>query len=155
MSYTPHEWQNDELITAAKLNNIEEGVAAGGGGSGALICSLNNDGNHYVLDKTVQEIYDAIYGGTPVYVKYQYGVLGTDYRSEIYLAPIIKIYSYADLDTVRIVASRPYWIGTKNGKTDSFSPSVAIFSASSLSDYPVIYQTVYVPDANVSSDMSP
>ena len=32
MSYTPHEWQNDELITAAKLNHIEEGIAEGGSG---------------------------------------------------------------------------------------------------------------------------
>lgn len=31
MSYTPHEWQDDESITAEKLNNIEEGVRAGEG----------------------------------------------------------------------------------------------------------------------------
>lgn len=152
MSYTPHTWENDELITAAKMNNIEEGIAEGG--SGALICNAYNDGVHgYVLDKTVQEIYNAINSGTPAYVKFQYGVLGTDYRSEIYLAPIIKIYSYADLGTVRIVASRPSYIGTKDGKTDAFSPSVAIFSASSLSDYPVFYQNIYIPTANVYSNL--
>ncbi len=37
MSYTPHEWQNDELITAAKMNNIEEGIAEGGGGGSAIV----------------------------------------------------------------------------------------------------------------------
>ena len=34
MSYTPHEWQNNEFITAEKLNHIEEGIAEGGGGGG-------------------------------------------------------------------------------------------------------------------------
>ena len=37
MSYTPHTWVNNETITAAKLNNIEEGIteaAQSGGGIG-------------------------------------------------------------------------------------------------------------------------
>ena len=33
MAYTPHEWSTGETITAAKLNALENGVAAGGGGS--------------------------------------------------------------------------------------------------------------------------
>lgn len=42
MSYTPHEWQNDELITAAKLNNIEEGIAEGGGGGWDAVIRLTH-----------------------------------------------------------------------------------------------------------------
>lgn len=41
MSYTPHTWQTGETITAAKLNNIEEGISeaaqSGGGGYDAVI----------------------------------------------------------------------------------------------------------------------
>ena len=39
MSYTPHTWVNNETITAAKLNNIEDGVqeaAQSGGGYDAV-----------------------------------------------------------------------------------------------------------------------
>ena len=36
MSYTQHEWTTGETITAAKLNNMEEGIAAGGGGLPAV-----------------------------------------------------------------------------------------------------------------------
>lgn len=46
MSYVQHEWQNDELITAAKLNNIEEGIAAGGSGGGYdAVISIYHDDN--------------------------------------------------------------------------------------------------------------
>ena len=57
MSYTPHTWENDALITAAKMNNIEEGIAEGGGGSGSILFVTNDDG---MLGKTWQEIYDAM-----------------------------------------------------------------------------------------------
>jgi len=33
MSYTPTEWANGDIVTAEKLNKLENGVAAGGGGS--------------------------------------------------------------------------------------------------------------------------
>lgn len=42
MSYTPHEWQNDELITAAKMNNIEEGIAEGGSGGWDAVIRLTH-----------------------------------------------------------------------------------------------------------------
>lgn len=40
MSYTPHTWVDNETITAAKLNNIEDGVqeAAQSGGGGGTAC---------------------------------------------------------------------------------------------------------------------
>ena len=51
MSYTPHTWVNNETITAAKLNNIEEGVqeaAQSGGGYDAVF-----KGNAYVSNYDV------------------------------------------------------------------------------------------------------
>lgn len=31
MSYTPHEWETGDVITATKLNELEQAVASGGG----------------------------------------------------------------------------------------------------------------------------
>ena len=54
MSYTPHTWVDNETITAAKLNNIEDGVqeaAQSGGGYDAeiKIYHSNNSADDYEL----------------------------------------------------------------------------------------------------------
>lgn len=36
MSYIPTEWKTGDIVTAEKLNKLEEGVASGGGGGGGL-----------------------------------------------------------------------------------------------------------------------
>lgn len=57
MSYEPTTWKDGDLVTSAKLNKIEQGIAAG---SGILIVHIIVDGeNPPVLDKTWQEIHDA------------------------------------------------------------------------------------------------
>lgn len=53
MSYEPTNWKDGDLVTSAKLNKIEQGIAAGGG---VLIVHEDENG---MLDKTWQEIYDA------------------------------------------------------------------------------------------------
>lgn len=163
MSYTAHEWQTGETITAAKMNNIEEGIqeAAQSGGGGSLICTCEYSSalNDYVLDKTVQEIYDAFMSGTPVYIKYQYGTLGPSgsggsYISHTYLAPVVKVYGYAYTDVIRIVAS---WASMLSNSPSSgtgdllHSDSVVLFSATSLSDYPVVYRTVFPNPSSLSA----
>ena len=58
MSYMPTEWKSGDTVTSAKLNKIEQGIAAG---SGILIAHaiIENGGNPPALDKTWQEIHDA------------------------------------------------------------------------------------------------
>lgn len=57
MAYTPTEWQSGDIVTSAKLNKIENGIASASGGGEVLIANMNpNTGE---LDKTWQEIYDA------------------------------------------------------------------------------------------------
>lgn len=53
MSYTKHTWTDNETITAAKLNNIEDGIeeAAQSGGGGNAILILNT---HYLGTATNQ-----------------------------------------------------------------------------------------------------
>lgn len=54
MAYTPTEWQTGDIITATKLNNMEQGIA----NAGILKVSVT-DANVLTLDKTWQEIFSA------------------------------------------------------------------------------------------------
>lgn len=58
MSYTPTQWKDGDLVTSAKLNKMEQGIAAGGG---ILIVNIvqENDSAPPVLDRIWQEIHDA------------------------------------------------------------------------------------------------
>lgn len=151
MSYTPTTWNTGDTITASAMNKIEQGIA--NGGSGALICTVayNDDLGEMAMDKTVQEIYNALIGGTPVYAKYQYGVLGTDYIGHIYLAPVVKIYNYNYTNEIRVCVQKPTEIGSISNFDFLFSPSVAIFSATGLNQYPIFYTTVDIPSENVNA----
>jgi len=53
MAYEKQNWNNGEVITANKLNHMEDGIA-----TGVLVVGLQEDGS--TLDKTWQEIYDAM-----------------------------------------------------------------------------------------------
>ena len=50
MAYQPYTWKNKELITAEKLNRMEQGIAEGGGdGSGAgVVPTIGANGNWYI-----------------------------------------------------------------------------------------------------------
>lgn len=75
MAYEKTTWNCGDTITAEKLNNLENGVeealeCCSGGG---LICTATvtvNEDNYacYILDKTWQEIHDALAQGQSVYI---------------------------------------------------------------------------------------
>lgn len=50
MAYQPYTWKNKELITAEKLNRMEQGIAEGGGdGTGAgVVPTIGANGNWYI-----------------------------------------------------------------------------------------------------------
>lgn len=58
MSYTPNTWKSGDVVTSAKLNNIENGIA-----SAVLKANISIDEQTGIatLDKTWQEILDANY----------------------------------------------------------------------------------------------
>jgi len=68
MSYTPTEWNNGDVITAEKLNKLENGVAAGGSGGGVLVVNITESDGVYTTDKTAGEIKAAFESGTPVVI---------------------------------------------------------------------------------------
>ena len=65
MSYTPTVWASGDIVTSTKLNKLENGVASAGGGGSVLIVNVDGNGT---LDKTWQEIHDALEEGTYVVV---------------------------------------------------------------------------------------
>lgn len=69
MSYEKNTWAKGDVITANKLNHMEDGIAESGGG--AFIVRLL-DTNY--LDKTYGEIYQAFLSGKVIWV-----VAGTSY----------------------------------------------------------------------------
>lgn len=68
MSYTPNTWQTGDTITAAKLNKMEQGIANAGGGGGGVLAIADNNGT---LNKTWQEITDALKSGTLPVIYYE------------------------------------------------------------------------------------
>lgn len=57
MSYEPTTWKDGDLVTSAKLNKLEQGVANAGGGSGIVTATMDVAGT-ITLDKTWQEVWD-------------------------------------------------------------------------------------------------
>ena len=64
MSYTPTVWATGDVVTAEKLNKLEQGVAAAGGGSGGggnvlvvnVTATSTSDGDTVTFDKTFAEL---------------------------------------------------------------------------------------------------
>lgn len=84
MAYTPTNWQCGDVVTAEKLNKLENGLAdCCGGGAEPLVVNVNGG----ALDKTWQEIHDAF---PNVYIK---NVSGSPFGGAVYMQSIEKIYN--------------------------------------------------------------
>lgn len=60
MSYEAKTWSAGDTVTSAHLNRIEQGIANAGG---VTIIHISEDNGYLVMDKTWQEIYDAMMNG--------------------------------------------------------------------------------------------
>ena len=67
MSYTKTTWSDGDVITAEKLNKLENGVANAGS-----VLIVHFDDNTLSLDKTWQEICDSFINMIPVYLYKSY-----------------------------------------------------------------------------------
>lgn len=139
MAYTPTTWTTGDTITASAMNKIENGIAGAGG---ALIVQSNNNS----LDKTVQEIYDAISAGTQVLWVYMYGDPAsssqTSYTGDIQLVNLLQVYRYSD-NVFRVCGYRLY------GDYSVMRPQVVMFGASSMSAYPTFEKNVTVKSTSL------
>ena len=65
MAYTKQTWETGDVITAEKLNHMEDGIGGTSGAGGILIIHVTYDNTGTFLDKTWQEIFDAMYEVLP------------------------------------------------------------------------------------------
>lgn len=63
MAYVKTTWETGDVITAEKLNNMEGGIEANGPFIVTIRANETETGTELVLDKTVQEISDALNAG--------------------------------------------------------------------------------------------
>ena len=74
MTYTKQNWADGDLITAAKLNHIEEGLASAGAGNGSVfyVETTGPLGIDVVatLNTTWQAVYDAMTDGKRVLARF-------------------------------------------------------------------------------------
>lgn len=60
MAYEPTNWSDGDIVTAEKLNKIEQGVTnAGAGSGGGMVVEINAVEDDMVMNHTWKEIYDA------------------------------------------------------------------------------------------------
>lgn len=108
MAYEKQTWADGDIITQEKLNHMEDGIANAGGG--VLIVNAttttSEGGTSTTLDKTWQEIYDAVMSTGAVIMENNGGAIS--------IAPVLDVVSNPSINAY----------------------SVGIFDASSPSDYP-------------------
>lgn len=69
MSYEPTVWAAGDVVTATKMNKIEQGISENsGGGSTGLIVNIEEDDGAYILDERFSTIADYIESGGMVYI---------------------------------------------------------------------------------------
>lgn len=75
MSYNKTTWADGDVITAEKLNNIEDGIASGGSG-GVLVVSTvyDDDSGKTYLNKTFEEVKNFMLSGGMIWLS-NYGEL--------------------------------------------------------------------------------
>lgn len=66
MGYVKNTWQSGDVVTAAKLNHIEDGIA----NAAISIRLTTEDEVFYTADKTWKEIYDAMAAGFGMNIYY-------------------------------------------------------------------------------------
>lgn len=68
MAYTKQTWANGDVITAEKLNHMEDGIESAV--PAMFIITLEQSGDDYTIDKTMAEIMSAYNSGLIPVVKY-------------------------------------------------------------------------------------
>lgn len=112
MSYTKTTWATGDVVTSAKLNNIENGIAN-------ATLSLTVDAETYALNKTWQEIHDALESGITCFTVLTEG-------NALFLSPVVYVGGKSPTYIVAVV------------RTDNGTSQEITFSTSTASGYPVM-----------------
>ena len=155
MSYTAHTWTNGETITAAKMNNLEEGIAeaAQSGGGYDLIIRLSNiadagdfsDSDISLVSGSYLDAMEKIANGgfITAAVYYYYFQSASEYGYCLY--PVEKI--IADVgyhDCIELGFLTPYYMPQASARNAGDSGIVTLFGASDS------YRWLYITESGVS-----
>ena len=122
MSYTKQTWANGDVITADKLNHIEDGINSANSNSNTLLVTFTGSDYDWIGDKTYGEILNAFESGKAVICKKEYeGIEDAEYTPIIYLS-----YSPSNLNTILTIITQGMDI-------------MSLQSNGSLDDYPTLY----------------
>lgn len=69
MAYEKQTWQTGDVVTSAKLNHMEDGIAGGGG---VTVIPLEFENNEFRTSVTWQTIKDLVHGGDQVMLFYEF-----------------------------------------------------------------------------------
>lgn len=117
MSYDPTNWKTGDVVTSAKLNKLEQGVAAG---SGVLVVHSNYDetSGTEVLDKTAFEIFSASSDGKVVISAFNSGgqMIVTSFLSYVSANPVTgwAAFKFIDIAPDGQIEVTTYTAGTQD-----------------------------------------
>ena len=114
--------------TEAILAGVFAGGGSGGGGGGYFQIEVDDDG---VLNKTWQEIYDAVKAG--MYCTIRYVDEGADWDTTL-VETITNV--YRDQSTYGVWTCQL----CPTGSTSGFEPSPGLYEASAANDYPAWHE---------------
>ena len=119
MSYDKQNWQTGDVITANKLNHIEDGIANGGG---VVVVHVTEENDTFTLDKTWNELQELLASGALVATVSE----DTGFTTMQFLTQ-----TYSDNGTYAVAfiggAIKPDWTG---------ETAVAVYSCESADGYP-------------------
>lgn len=81
MAYEKHEWQTGEVITAEKLNNLEDGCGNSGGTLIVTFTPNSENSQEGTSDKSADEIVEALNAGKVVLGTFREGSQETNYMN--------------------------------------------------------------------------
>jgi len=131
MSYEPTNWKDGDLVTAKKLNKLEQGVAnagSSGGGVGTMVIHMDDETG--VLDKTWQEIYDAVASGTVCVIPI--ATVVPIVENNLYIISSASISNIGDIEKFIVSAFAVF----KYFTTGDVIPDGIVFTVDSADGYP-------------------
>lgn len=121
MSYDKQNWQTGDVITANKLNHIEDGIANGGG---VVVVHVTEEDDTFTLDKTWNELQELLASGALVATVDEYtGTTTMQFLAQTFASLDGTTYAVAFIGG----AIKPDWTG---------ETTVAVYSCESADGYP-------------------
>ena len=119
MSYDKTTWQTGDVITANKLNHIEDGIANGGG---VVVVHVTEENDTFTLDKTWNELQELLSSGALVATL-------TDDVGTTTMQFLTQAFSSGGTYAVAFMSAsiKPDWTG---------ETAVAVYSCESADGYP-------------------